>query len=83
MKKIRPILFCAYCMLLSAVCFAQDKIGQNEKPQMAVGMRSNGKIYVVVAVVVVILLGMIFYLISLDRKISRLERGSREPVPSS
>ncbi|MBI2729783.1 MAG: CcmD family protein [Sphingobacteriales bacterium] len=35
---------------------------------------SNGKIYVVVAVLVTILTGLILYLVSLDRKISRLEK---------
>ncbi|RTL60456.1 MAG: CcmD family protein [Sphingobacteriales bacterium] len=34
---------------------------------------SNGKIYVVVAVLVTILLGLILYLVNLDRKISKLE----------
>jgi multisubunit Na+/H+ antiporter MnhB subunit len=35
---------------------------------------SSGKIYVVVAVLVTILAGLILYLINLDRKISRLEK---------
>jgi CcmD family protein len=37
-------------------------------------MRSNGKIYVVIAVVVVIVLGIFIYLLNLDKKISRLEK---------
>jgi hypothetical protein len=37
-------------------------------------MRSNGRIYVVVAVVVTILLGLILYVIRIDRKISKLEK---------
>jgi uncharacterized membrane protein len=37
-------------------------------------MRSNGKIYVVVAIVLTILAGLIMYLVSLDRKISKLEK---------
>jgi hypothetical protein len=37
-------------------------------------MRSNGKIYVVVAVVLTILFGLIAYVIRLDRKISKLEK---------
>ena len=41
---------------------------------MASLMRSNGKIYVVVAVVLTILFGLIAYLIQLDRKISKLEK---------
>ncbi|MBI2282276.1 MAG: CcmD family protein [Bacteroidetes bacterium] len=39
-------------------------------------MRSNGRIYVVVAVVVTILLGLFAYVFSLDRKITRLEKNS-------
>jgi uncharacterized membrane protein len=41
---------------------------------MADTMRSNGRIYVVIAVVVTILLGLILYVFRLDRKISRLEK---------
>lgn len=37
-------------------------------------MRSIGKIYVVTAVVLVILLSIFVYLVILDRKISRLEK---------
>lgn len=41
-------------------------------------MRSNGKIYVVMTVVIVIVTGLLLYLISLDRKISRIERETKE-----
>lgn len=37
-------------------------------------MRSNGKIYVVVAVVVTIVIGLFIYLLNLDRKISKMEK---------
>ena len=37
-------------------------------------MRSNGKIYVVVAVVLAILIGLFAYVYSLDRKISKMEK---------
>ena len=37
-------------------------------------VRSIGKIYIVVAVVTVIFFGIIFYLIYLDKKISKLEK---------
>jgi hypothetical protein len=40
-------------------------------------MESSGKIYVVMAVVVVIVCGLFLYLISLDRKISKIERNSK------
>lgn len=38
-------------------------------------MQQNGKIYVVVAVVVTILIGLFVYVWSLDRKISKMEKG--------
>lgn len=36
--------------------------------------RSNGKIYVVVGILVIIFLGIVLYLINLDRKIGKIER---------
>ena len=36
-------------------------------------MRSNGKIFVVMAVAIVIVLGLFIYLFNLDRKIKKLE----------
>lgn len=41
---------------------------------MADEMRSNGKIYVVVAVILLILIGLLLYVIRLDKKISNLEK---------
>lgn len=38
-------------------------------------MRSNGRIYVVIAVIVTIFLGIVLYLIRLERKIKKLEKG--------
>jgi CcmD family protein len=45
--------------------------------EMADQLRSNGKIYVVVAVLSIILLGILFYLIRLDTKITKLEKETR------
>ena len=50
---------------------AQSPAGQ---PEMADTLRQSGKIYVVVAVITVVLAGLLFFLISLDRKLSRLEK---------
>lgn len=74
MKKLHSFLFFVLLMMLCAASVAQNGITSGEKPQMADGLRSSGKIYVVVIVVVTILLGFIFYLIHLDRKIGRLEK---------
>ena len=42
--------------------------------KMADAMKENGKIYVVIAVMLTILAGLILYLIRIDRKISKLEK---------
>jgi hypothetical protein len=44
------------------------------KQQVATGLRADGKIWVVMAVCITILVGLFIYVISLDRKISRLEK---------
>lgn len=47
----------------------------NAQPiEMADTMRSEGKIYVVVAILLVIFVGLIGYLVLLDRKITRIEK---------
>jgi hypothetical protein len=42
--------------------------------EMADSMRSEGKIWVVVAVISTILVGLIIYLITIDRKITSVEK---------
>jgi len=44
------------------------------KQQVATGLRADGKIWVVMAVCLTILVGLFIYVISLDRKISKLEK---------
>jgi hypothetical protein len=41
---------------------------------MADTMRGNGKIYVVIAIILTILSGLFLYVFSLDKKISKLEK---------
>jgi cation transport ATPase len=67
--KGKKIVWILLLSLLTTVSFAQDN-----KTEMADLMRSNGRIYVVVAVVVIILMGLILYLFRLDKKISKLEK---------
>lgn len=45
-----------------------------QEVEMADTMRSEGKIYVVVTVLVVILAGLVAYVFALDRKATRLEK---------
>lgn len=42
--------------------------------EMADTFRSEGKIYVVVAIILIVLTGLILYLFLLDRKMNKLER---------
>ncbi|GJM28067.1 MAG: hypothetical protein DHS20C17_07020 [Cyclobacteriaceae bacterium] len=51
---------------------------ENTKVEMAESFRSNGKIYVVVAVLTTVLVGMISYVIILDRRISKVERSTED-----
>ena len=69
-KLLLRVGFCVLSLLLTAICYAQEN-----KPEMADVMRSNGKIYVVVAVCLTILIGLFIYVFLIDRKISRLEKG--------
>lgn len=48
---------------------------ENNKPvEMADMMRSNGKIYIVVAVCFTILVGLFIYVWRVDRKVGRIEK---------
>ncbi len=70
MKKIITTVVFA---LVTAIVNAQTAVGNNATSSDL--MRSNGKILVVVAVILIIMIGFFLYLISVDRKISKLEKG--------
>ena len=71
---IRKIFILTVLLLINFLSIAQDTV---EAVDMADTMRSNGKIYVVLAVILTIFFGIIIYLIRLDRKMSRLEKEIR------
>jgi hypothetical protein len=67
MKRfIRNILGIAL-LFVSAVAYGQAN------PEMADVMRSEGKIYVVVGIILIVLTGLVAYLVILDRKVKKLE----------
>jgi len=67
MKKLSFLLL----LLLSfTTVFAQA----NQSTDMADALRSSGKIYVVVAVIVVIFTGLAIYLFSIDRRLKKIEK---------
>lgn len=57
-------------LLLSLI--SMSAVAQSDV-EMADVMRSDGKIYVVVGIILIILVGLLLYLFKLDRKITRLE----------
>jgi len=73
MKKFLLTIICSFIFIYM---YAQDSSAVNPAEQ-ATGLRANEKIYVVVAVLGTILAGIFIYIIRLDRKISRLERGEK------
>lgn len=71
-KTLKKILTFFSFLLFSMYSFAQNMDIKTEEPSDF--MHSNGKIFVVMAVVVTIVTGLLIYLINLDRKISKIER---------
>ena len=57
-------------LLLSFAASSQDA----NQPEMADVLRSNGKIYTVVAVLGIVLAGMFVYLFLTERKLSKIEK---------
>lgn len=55
-------------LLMPAFSFAQDSTATAE------GMRANGKIYVVVLVISTIFVGIILFLIYLEKRIRKIEK---------
>ncbi len=69
MKTINRTLLSLLALFITFTSFAQGT-----KTGSADFMRSNGRIYVVIAVVLTILAGLLIYVIRLDRKITRVEK---------
>tara|TARA_R110002049_G_scaffold251627_2_gene426014 strand:+ start:8992 stop:9192 length:201 start_codon:yes stop_codon:yes gene_type:complete len=66
MKNILAIIFILFVKIITA----------QESVEMADRMRADGKIYVVVAVVSTILIGLFIYLLTIDRKLNKLEKNN-------
>ncbi|QXU42628.1 CcmD family protein [Pedobacter sp. D749] len=66
MKKIFLSLI---LMMATMQLFAQDN-----GVEMADSLRSNGKIYVVVICIVIILVGLLAYLFSIDKRLKKIEK---------
>lgn len=69
MKKITSTIVFAF---LTALSMAQSVV--NTKQESTDFMRADGKIMVVVAVILIIMTGFFVYLISVDKKVTKLEK---------
>jgi hypothetical protein len=49
-------------------------LGMAQQAEMADGLRAEGKIYVVVLMILIVLAGLITYLFLIDRKLAKMER---------
>ena len=66
-KHIKIILTLILTSLVTS-SYSQNQV------QMADTLRAEGKIYVVVAIILIILVGLIFYLFLMDKKVNKLEK---------
>ena len=69
----RAFSFCLTMVLLFISILANAQQQNTEKGPVNEFFRSNDKIYVIVGVLVIIFLGIVLFLINLDRKIGKLE----------
>ncbi|HQW23942.1 MAG TPA: CcmD family protein [Bacteroidia bacterium] len=72
MKKINYLLFTLLAIVSPVIGFAQ-----NSDIEMADTMRSNGKIFVVIGVIGIILVGILIFLLLIDKKVRILEKNSK------
>lgn len=73
MKKNHLLFFSILLSFLPLLTFAQ---GSTE--EMADIMRSNGKIFVVIGVISIILLGILIFLLIIDKKVRVLEKNQHK-----
>lgn len=71
MKKISALF--ALLLLVSL-----NLMAQNNTIEMADKLRSDGKIYIVIICIVIILIGLLIYLFRLDKRLKMLEKKSSD-----
>jgi len=74
MNKLKRFGIVLAMAMIQVFAYAQNSLIQDNTDVM----KRNGKIYVVMAVVIVIVTGLLLYLVNLDRKIRRMEKESKE-----
>jgi len=74
MKRGITIFVCSLFNFLVFIPFSIAQDAQGSTVEMADTMRSEGKIYVVVLVVIIVFTGLILYAFNTDRKLNKIEK---------
>ena len=74
-KKILSFIF------LSVATLAQAQMPDRDEPAMADAFRSDGKIYVVIAVIATIFAAILIFLIYLERRLKKAEDQIESAIP--
>lgn len=61
-------------LMVSMLVFFTTTLYAQQEVEMADTLRTEGKIYVIVGIILIVLAGLFVYLFLLDRKVSRIER---------
>jgi len=79
-KILKRILSIVILSISSHLLVAQDKVKiteedyTNQEVEMADQFRADGKIYVLTAIILIVVGGMLSYLVVIDKKVSKLEK---------
>lgn len=65
-------------MILPLILVLVTNLAGAQQVEMADGLRAEGKIYVIVIIILIVLAGLIAYLFLLDRKLNKMEKLLRE-----
>tara|TARA_R100000789_G_scaffold43376_1_gene44741 strand:- start:171 stop:425 length:255 start_codon:yes stop_codon:yes gene_type:complete len=82
MKRIKYILVFSLLLMSLGLSAQKTEIVEedyaNDRIEMADAMRSDGKIYVLVAIIVTLFAGFVLYAIMTERKVKKLEKSLKE-----
>lgn len=82
MKRIKYILVFSLLLMSLGLSAQKTEIVEedyaNDRIEMADAMRSDGKIYVLVAIIVTLFAGFVLYAIMTERKVKKLEKFLKE-----
>ncbi|WKV13044.1 CcmD family protein [Marivirga harenae] len=82
MKKIKYLLVFSLLMISLGLSAQKTEIVEedytNDRIEMADAMRADGKIYVLVAIIVTLFVGFMLYAVMTERKVKKIEKSLKE-----